>query len=261
MIAIVIPAYNEESSIGNVIERVLELYDVVIVVDDGSKDHTYDITKNYPSVTIIRHPVNMGLGAATRTGLKRAYEIGAEIAVKIDADFQHEVWDIHKVIDPIMRDQADCVFGTRFKGGLKYKMPLYRNIGNKFFSWLVSLSTGLTITDGQTGLMAFHRRYLEVFDIISDYNETQQLIMDAYGKKMRIVEVPVMFNKRVTGQSFISWKYPIKVIPAILRMFMTYGAMKIFTILAVILLIWGRWEAALVCFAMGLFADLITTRR
>ena len=234
-VIIFIPALNEEGSIGNIISRIKELYGKsdlfhtdIIVVDDGSTDRTSEVALKSGAKKIIRHPVNRGLGASTRTGMQRAFEMGADIAVKIDADFQHDPLDIENVVRPIIEDEADVVFGSRFLGEIKYKMPFYRRLGNRFFSFLVAKFTGLRITDGQTGLMAFSSRYLKNFDIISDYNETQQLIIDSWSKHMRVIEVPVIFHPRKTGKSFISFKYPFKVLPTLLRFMVTVNPLKLF---------------------------------
>ncbi len=235
-VVVFIPAFNEEGSIGRVIEVINKNYRGeksrnyvldIIVVDDGSTDKTVEIARNN-KIKVIQHPVNKGLGASTRSGMQRAHEMGADIAVKIDADFQHDPEDIDKVIKPILEDRADAVFGSRFLGGLQYKMPLHRSWGNKFFSWLTGKLTGLNVTDGQTGLMAFNRRYLSVFNILRDYNETQQLIINSWGKKMRVMEVSVLFHKRTTGKSFISWKYPFKVIPSIVRSYIHAKPLRAF---------------------------------
>ncbi|MBN1353341.1 MAG: glycosyltransferase family 2 protein [Candidatus Omnitrophica bacterium] len=243
-VVIFIPAYNEADSIGAVIEKIKKDYiegrkqgywTDIIVVDDGSADDTAKVAKSAGVKTVISHTSNRGLGASTRTGMQRAYEMGADVAVKIDADFQHDPDDIDKVIRPVINDEADCVFGSRFKGGLGYRMPFYRAAGNRFFSWVVRLLTGLKITDSQTGLMAFGRRYLKDFEIISDYNETQQLIIDAWARHMRIIEVPVVFKKREKGTSFISWRYPFKVLPTIARLFAHINPLVIFLPVGLIL--------------------------
>lgn len=247
-IVVFIPSYNEERTLGNIIKKIRDFYKnsqqkgykiEMIVVDDGSKDKTPLIAKQL-NVHFVTHPKNLGLGAATRSGMQTAYEMGADIAVKIDADFQHDPIDIEKVIMPIIKDKADCVFGSRFvKQGVQYKMPLYRKAGNSFFSFLTSLFTGLKITDGQTGLMAFSKRYLKIFEMFSDYNETQQLIIDSWRKKMRVIEVPVIFHKRIAGKSFISLKYPFKVIPNIIRLFIHSFPLKIFAIIGSLIILLG----------------------
>jgi len=254
-VVIFIPALNEEGAIGGVIKKIIELYQNsplfnmdIIVIDDGSVDMTGKIALGSGAKKVIRHPANRGLGASTRTGLQRALEMGADIAVKIDADFQHDPQDIEKVVRPIIEDVADVVFGSRFLGEIKYRMPLHRRWGNRFFSFLVTKSTGLKITDGQTGLMAFSWRYLKDFDIISDYNETQQLIIDAWSRHMRIIEVPVVFHPRKSGKSFISFRYPIKVLPTLLRFMVTVNPLKIFLPLGLFLILMGIFFMFLVLF-------------
>ena len=238
-IVVFIPAYNEEKSIGRVIKNIQDYYIgnekidyvlEVIVIDDGSKDRTVEIAMSCGAKKIVQHPYNRGLGAATRTGLEIAKEMGADIAVKIDADGQNDVSGIETVIRPILQDRADCVFGSRLKGGLRYQMPLYRDWGNKFFAWLTSKITGLKISDATTGLMAFHKRYLEIFNIIKDYNETQQLIIDSWGKHMRVIEVSSVFHSRKSGKSFIKMglKYPSIVLPTMLRMYIHFKPLRFF---------------------------------
>lgn len=261
-VVVVIPAYNEESSIGRILDVITKNYhgDVyrdyvldVIVVDDGSKDRTTEIAREMKAKRVVRHTANRGLGAATRSGLQTAYEMGADIAVKIDADYQHDPEDIERVIRPILEDRADCVFGTRFLGGLQYKMPLYRSFGNRFFSWLTGRLTRMEVTDGQTGLMAFNRRYISRFTILRDYNETQQLIIDSWGKGMRVIEVSVLFHKRTAGTSFISWKYPFKVIVSILRSYTHARPLRVFLSIGLSIMLTGiaigiLWVAGLTQF-------------
>lgn len=269
-VVVFIPAYNEEGSIGRVIEVIKKNYQGgiprdyvldVIVTDDGSKDKTSEIAKSLGVRKVVRHPVNKGLGASTRTSMQTAFEMGADIAVKIDADFQHDPEDIDKVIRPILDDQADAVFGNRFAGGLQYKMPLHRAWGNRFFSWLTGQLTGLEVNDGQTGLMAFNRRYLSVFTILRDYNETQQLIIDSWGKGMRVIEVPVLFHKRTSGKSFISWKYPFRVIPSIVRTYINVKPFRTFVYLGLFVFLLGlaigiRW---VIGYNTGFFGDEAAT--
>ncbi len=240
LIVIYIPSHNEEKTLKRIVDKINEYYIQkskdfilkIVVINDGSKDGTGRISKELLKKKRIHHITthikNMGLGAATRSGLRTARDMGADIAVKIDADFQHDPEDIEAVIRPILNDESDVVFGTRFKGGLKYKMPLMRKIGNAFFSSMTHFFTGLRVTDGQTGLIATNRRYLENFRLVQDYNETQQMIIDAWRNQLRFMEVPVLFHKREHGKSFISFKYPFIVLPNIIRLFIHSCPLKIF---------------------------------
>ena len=126
-IFVVIPAHNEEKKIGKVLKDLKKNgYMHVIVVDDGSSDRTMDIAENY--ATVIRHPINQGAGAATVTGFDYAVRHGADIIVTIDADGQHDVSDIKKVIRPILDKKAELVIGSRLLNSAG--MPFVRKFGN-----------------------------------------------------------------------------------------------------------------------------------
>lgn len=245
-LVVFVPAYNEEGSIGKTIDAISEelaqekynsFYFETIAIDDGSTDTTEKVAKS-KGIRVIVHPRNLGLGAATRTGMRAAYEMGADMAVKVDGDAQFDMGDLEKMISPIQNDRADVVFGSRFLGGILYDMPFHRSWGNSFFAWLTSWLTKTTVTDSATGLIAFSRRYLSRFNILMNYNETQQLIIDAWGKNMMAVEVPVTSKPREAGTSFINWKYPFRVIPAMLRSYIHAKPLKAFfyTGLAILLI-------------------------
>ena len=236
-VVVFIPALNEEDKIAEVITTINERYRdsapagftvQTIVVDDGSTDLTVEKARAAGVDGIVSHPQNLGLGAATRTGMQTALDMGADIAVKIDADFQHDPVDIERVLVPLLEDRADIVYGSRFAGKINYRMPLVRNVGNRFFTWLMRRMTGWAITDAQTGLMAYGSRYLDGFNIVGDYNAPQQIILDAHNRHLRYAEVPVVFNPRTTGDSFISFRYPFKVFPQILRIMMLGNPLRIF---------------------------------
>ena len=246
-VVVFIPAYNEEEAIAEVVKRVKgelesgehsDFYAQIVVINDGSKDDTYNAARA-TGVKVVNHPVNMGLGAATRTGMQTAFEMGADLAVKVDGDLQNNPKDMISAIRPILEDKTDVVFGSRFLGRITYKMPTHRSLGNKFFSWLTGFLVGRRITDSSTGLIAFNRRYLSRFSLIMNYNETQQLIIDSWGKGMRVIEIPITTPERKTGKSFISWKYPFRVIPAMLRTYIHVKPLKSFFYVGLVVFLLG----------------------
>ncbi|MDP3014469.1 MAG: glycosyltransferase family 2 protein [Candidatus Subteraquimicrobiales bacterium] len=245
-VIVFIPCLNEEETVATAINRVRELYPSgvtepkgyhveLLVVNDGSTDRTEEIAIS-KGVKVVSHQRNIGLGGAVRTALDTAYEMGADIAVKIDADLQHPPEDIEKVIMPILEDKSDICLGSRFAGKIHYKMPLIRRWGNRFFTWLMNKLTTYRISDAQTGLFACNRKYLSVFEMHGNYNAAQQLLIDAFNKHMRYSEVPVDFHPRKTGKSFVTLRYPFYVLVNIFRILTFANPLKVFSIIGVSLI-------------------------
>jgi len=246
-VAVVIPAYNEQDSIKVTIESIQALKTqfranaldlLVYVVNDGSTDNTAELARQGQCDRLISHRTNLGLGAAIRTGLLAARKDQIDIAVKYDADAQHDPVDILPLIAPILNDEADVVYGNRFDR-IQYRMPFVRYIGNRLFTWVMRKLTGWPLKDSQPGILALCRDYLDVFHLPGDYNYTQQILLDAYHKGMRFAHVPVSFRQRTTGKSFISIKYPFKVIPQILLVLVSVKPFRIFGPLGLIFLLLG----------------------
>ena len=233
---VLVPAYNEEERIAEVIARLRDLQAPlneiglelrIYVIDDGSTDATLQVAREAGADRVLRHRTNRGLGAAVRTGLVSARADGAVIAIKFDADLQHDPQDILSLIQPILADEADVVYGDRTKG-IEYSMPLLRRAGNLCFTRLMRWLTGWPLRDGQPGILALSQVYLDQFYLPGDYNYTQQILLDAYHKGMRFEHVPVTFRKRETGQSFISLSYPFKVLSQMVLVLTGVKPMKIF---------------------------------
>ncbi|MEM2907600.1 MAG: glycosyltransferase family 2 protein, partial [Candidatus Hadarchaeales archaeon] len=170
---IVMPAYNEERSIGRVIDALrAEGWTNIIVVDDGSRDRTAEIARSKGAV-VVSHPKNMGLGAALRTGLREALERGADSAVTFDADGQHDPKAIRELIAAL--DEADVVIGVRRHFGI----PLHKRLGNFALDFVTYLFSGV-LTDSQSGSRAFNRRALEAIRIRSNrYEVSSEIIIQA----------------------------------------------------------------------------------
>ena len=218
-LAVIVPAHNEAENLPGVLarmpaDRVPNMR--VIVVDDGSTDGSGEVARRHGAHVVVRHPVNRGLGASLRTGLSAAREMDARSAVYIDADGEYPPEQIPDLLAPIESGQADYVLGSRFLG-TRERQPVFRLIGNVVFTGLLCLATGRRMTDGQTGFRAFSRRALECAEIIHDYNYAQVLTLDLLKKGMRLKEVPVSYQFRTRGKSFIGFKYLWRVPVGMLR--------------------------------------------
>ena len=199
---IVIPAYNEERMIGKVLRELkAEGWRNIIVVDDCSKDRTGSIAKRMGAV-VVKHPYNMGLGAALRTGLAKAYRLGADCAVTFDADGQHDPKAVRKLVKALR--SADLVIGVR----KLVNPPLHKRIGN-FILNLITKMLGGPLTDSQSGLRAFSRKALKRVQIRSNrYEVSSEILIQAQQKKLRIKEVQVKcfftFYSRARGTTILS---------------------------------------------------------
>ncbi len=219
-IAVVIPAKDEEATIGALLDGISSVtvpgYDLQpIVVDDGSADATAAIARNR-GATVVSHPANRGLGAAVRTGLRAAVVSDAIAVAYLDADLEYAPEDIPKLLEPVLSGRADYVLGSRFRAGVR-GMRAYRRVGNYAFTALLVLLTRTKMTDGQTGMRAFSREAADRAEIVHDYNYAQVLTLDLLRKGFRLEEVPIRYSVREHGESFIRWSYPAKVLPAIWR--------------------------------------------
>jgi len=189
-LVIVIPAYNEEKTIGKLIDQLKNQgYRRIIVVDDGSEDRTYKIASS-KNAEVFRHIFNRGLGGALRTGFAAALKNGADLIVTMDADLQHSVSDIPKLVSPVINKEADVVIGSRM---LDFRdMPLSRRLANKianFFTWLFF---GLKVTDSQSGFRCFSKKALAKMDLTSNKMEiSSEIIQEIKRNNLRLKEIPI----------------------------------------------------------------------
>ncbi|RAK21327.1 glycosyltransferase involved in cell wall biosynthesis [Anoxybacillus vitaminiphilus] len=219
-VIVFLPAYNEEKAIGEVIKKIPRHFHPmvevkVLVIDDGSTDQTVVVAKAAGADYVYQMGKNQGLGAAVRQGLQECVRLGADIGVMIDADNEYPAEQIPDLLAPIFRGEADYTMGSRFLGTIN-GMKLHRRLGNYFFTFLQSLLLRKWIYDGQSGMRAFSRQAMENAEIIHDYNYAQVLTLNLVRKGFRVKEVPIRYNVRTTGESFIKFKaYMTSVLPAI----------------------------------------------
>jgi glycosyltransferase involved in cell wall biosynthesis len=189
-IAVIIPAYNEELTIGSVVLRARMFSDNVIVVDDGSSDRTSE-TASMAGAKVLKMEKNGGKAAAVMRGFAELENIDYTIAVMMDADGQHYPEDLPNVIAPILTDEADLVIGSRFIGG-SAKVPAYRRLGQKVLDRFTNLGAGQKVSDTQSGFRAMGRKGVKNMDFRSSgYSIESAMIMHFVSRGLRITEVPI----------------------------------------------------------------------
>lgn len=187
---IIIPAYNEELTIGSVV-ALAKKYGDVLVVDDGSKDRTSEIAQNAGAI-VVRHEINKGKGAALKTGFGYALSNDYEVVVTLDADGQHNPDEIPLLLKPILGGEADLVIGSRYLNGVHRNIPLYRRLGLWVLNKTTNVASSAKIKDSQSGFRALNRKVLESLNINADgYHVESEMITQLSEKGLRIKEVPI----------------------------------------------------------------------
>lgn len=219
---IIIPAYNEEANIVKTVESIER--DAVgfdyIVINDCSTDRTKEICEEH-GFHYVDLPINLGIGGAVQTGYKYAWENGYDMAVQVDGDGQHDPEFLELMAEYLETHQVDMVIGSRFIEKQGFQSSGMRRVGIRFFSGLIRLMTGKTITDPTSGLRMAGRNVIELFskDYPRDYPEPESVVA-ILRKGLKVAEVPVIMREREGGVSSISMKksvyYMVKVTLAIL---------------------------------------------
>jgi glycosyltransferase involved in cell wall biosynthesis len=211
----ILPAFNEEVSIGSVVLRAKRYADRVIVVDDGSSDRTAEVA-DLAGAEVIRHQVNRGKGAALKTGFE--FLNGERVVVTIDADGQHDPSDIPKLVEPILKGEADMVNGSRYISGNKRDTPLYRRLGQVVLDKATNLESGLCITDSQSGFRAFAADTKDIFRFNQNGLAIEsEMLADAAYAGLRIKEVEIGVRYDVDNSSENPVSHGVKVLVNILQ--------------------------------------------
>jgi glycosyltransferase involved in cell wall biosynthesis len=202
----IVPAYNEEESVGRVIDEI-RAFDTgfdIVVVDDGSVDRTSGVAGDR-AVHVVRLPFNLGIGGAMQTGYCFALDHGYDLAVQIDGDGQHDPRELPKILQPVLEGRADLVVGSRFAGDAAFRSSLGRRVGIRIFAGVVSAVVGQRVTDTTSGFRAVNARGIALFaaDYPHDYPEVEATVM-CVKHKLRLAEVPVEMRERSGGRSSIT---------------------------------------------------------
>jgi dolichol-phosphate mannosyltransferase len=220
-ISIIIPLYNEEKYISEVLGSLKDYKLPIVVVDDGSTDRSVSKVKlgRFKNITLLEHKINLGKGAAMKTGADYAFNSGADAVIFMDSDMQHQPVDIVKFTDALRSGKYDIVFGTR---NYSYGVPLIRFLGNKFASVLLAGMFGILVTDVLCGFKGMTKSAYEKLKWSSTGYGVETEIVARVGKnKLRFLEVPIrtIYHDKVKGVTILDafsvlgqvivWKFTI----------------------------------------------------
>jgi glycosyltransferase involved in cell wall biosynthesis len=224
LVSIVIPTYDEATTIEHVLRRVadLDLRTEVLVVDDGSSDATAEIVKSLngdlPTVRLIRHERNRGKGAAVRTGIQAST---GDVVVIQDADLEYDPRDLPRLLQPLLEGVADAVYGTRFRGGEPQRAHLFwHSVGNRFLSLLTNILFNTTISDMEVGYKAFRGDLIRSIDLVSDDFRFEPEVTAKLLRRgdVRLYEIPIAYYGRTYAEGKkILKRDGVKAIGALLR--------------------------------------------
>src|SRR3989338_4915757 len=182
----VVPAFNESRNLPQIVKKIKKYVQNVVVVDDGSNDSTYDAASGTGAV-VLRHMINLGKGAALKTGCDYAVENGAEFMVVLDADAQHDSDEIPSFLEKLK--EYDIVFGYRKLGG---DMPFVKRFGNWFISQAIKILYNIRLFDSQSGYRAFSMEaYQKIRWSVSDYSMESEMIAKAGRHRLKYAQIPI----------------------------------------------------------------------
>ena len=224
-VVIGIPAYNEEKNIAKIIVKLQNITNKIIVCNDGSTDLTSEIADKMGAI-MINHPKNLGYGAAIKSLFSKARELDADVLITFDADGQHRIEDINKVLEPIEHNNADIVIGSRFLDK-KMKIPAYRKFGINAITKMSNITTKKKITDSQSGFRAYNKKSLqEIIPSDNGMGVSTEILIKANKKSLRVIEVPIIIlyegetsthnpmshgiSVMLSTMKFISIEHPLK---------------------------------------------------
>jgi glycosyltransferase involved in cell wall biosynthesis len=189
-----VPAYNEEKNIAGIIQKLSEIADTIIVCNDGSTDNTGKIAEKMGAV-VITHERNLGYGGAIRSLFLKARELESDMLVTLDSDGQHRISDVLPVVEPIIKNQADLVIGSRFLTNNQEDMPKYRKIGIKMITSLANSSLDDAVSDSQSGFRAYGKNVLSnITPSESGMGVSNEILMKVSKKGFKIAEIPIIVS-------------------------------------------------------------------
>ncbi len=222
LITFIIPAYNEARTIAEVLDRIamLDLDYEAIVIDDGSTDETADVVMAHPGapgrVHLLRKP-NGGKGSALRHGIPHCR---GDIVVIQDADMEYDPHDVPALIEPIQREVADVVYGSRLSGGRPQRAYMFWHlVGNRFLSLLTGLLFNTTLTDMETGYKAFRAAALRELHLTEDHFGIEpEITGEICRRRLRVYEMPIAYYGRTYDEGKgITWRDGFRAVFVLVR--------------------------------------------
>jgi len=198
-----IPCYNEERYIGSVVLKTKKYVNDVVVIDDGSLDRTAEIAELAGAI-VVRHEKNIGKGMALNTGIKKAKELGADILVLLDGDYQHNPDKIPSLIKLLLNEEVDIAVGSRFLD-VECKMPSYRKFGERILTLFSNIGSKVKLTDSQSGFRALSKEAIEKLYFNSkgfSVESEMQFLAKELGLKIKEVSISVSYEDKSKRNPF-----------------------------------------------------------
>ena len=253
-----IPAYNEEKNIASIIVKLKKISSEIIVCNDGSVDSTAEIAEKL-GATVINHTKNLGYGSAMKSIFLKSKEIGSEVLITLDADGQHDVNDIEKILKPITDKKCDIVIGSRFLEKSE-NIPNYRKLGINIITKITNATMKDHLTDSQSGFRAYSNKVInEITPSESGMGVSTEILIKASNKNFRIGEVPITVSYEGDTSTHNPVSHGTSVLLSTLKFTSIEHPLKFYGIPAVIFLVIG---ISFITWPIQIYADegsLITT--
>ena len=233
-----IPAFNEEKNIGSIIIELKKITSKIIVCDDGSTDSTGSIAKEL-GANVISHSKNQGYGAAIKSIFLKAKELNSKVLITLDADGQHNVFDVEKIVKPIINDECDIVIGSRFLDKSQ-NIPSYRKFGINIITKVTNASMKDNLTDSQSGFRAYNKKVIEEISLSeTGMGVSTEILIKASNKDLKIGEVPIKVNYEGDTSTHNPVSHGTSVLFSTLKFTSIEHPLKFYGIPAIIFLIIG----------------------
>ena len=246
-----IPAYNEEKNIASIIVKLKKISSEIIVCNDGSVDSTAEIAEKL-GATVINHTKNLGYGSAMKSIFLKSKEIGSEVLITLDADGQHDVNDIEKILKPITDKKCDIVIGSRFLEKSE-NIPNYRKLGINIITKITNATMKDHLTDSQSGFRAYSNKVInEISPSESGMGVSTEILIKASNKNFRIGEVPITVSYQGDTSTHNPVSHGTSVLLSTLKFTSIEHPLKFYGIPAVIFLVIG---ISFITWSIQIYAD------